>query len=56
MHETLEAAHKDKKWLFHELKVKGLNLDDVLLATLDLDENFTVFPKETNINDPDLLN
>lgn len=55
MHEALEAAHKDEKWLFHELKVKGLNLNDVLLATLDLDENFTVFPKETNINDPDLL-
>lgn len=55
MHEALKIVHKDEKWLSHELKVKGINQDDVLLATIDLNEKFTVFPKIINNQDPDLL-
>ena len=55
MHEALKIVHKDEKWLSHELKVKGINQDDVLLATIDLNEKFTVFPKIINNHDPDLL-
>ena len=55
MHEALKIVHKDEKWLSHELKVKGINQDDVLLATIDLNEKFTVFSKIINNHDPDLL-
>lgn len=55
MHEALKVVHKDEKWLNHELQVKGIKLEDVLLATLDLNQTFTVFPKKIVNKDPDLL-
>ena len=45
---------KDKKWLMHELKIKGYsNLDNILLATLDINERVTVYErnKEEKIKD-----
>jgi len=52
---SLKIMHKDIDWLMHELKVKGFKLDDVLLATLDLDENFLVYGKNVNTEGYDEL-
>lgn len=43
--ENLEHAKKDKKWLKHELKVQGKNLDDILLLTIDGEEKINIYLK-----------
>ena len=48
--------HKDELWLMHELKVKGYQIEDVILATLDLSENFKVYGKNVNSKTYDILN
>lgn len=55
MHEALQQVHKDEKWLRHEIKVKGFKLEDVLLATLDLEDTFTVYGKNVNTEGYELL-
>lgn len=55
MHKALESTHKTEDWLKQQLKVKGYKVDDVILATLDLEENFVVFPKNDKLKDPDVL-
>ena len=56
IHESLKIMHKDEKWLMHEIKVKGYALDDIILATLDLSENFKVYGKNVNSKSYDILN
>lgn len=56
IHESLKIMHKDEKWLMHEIKVKGYALDDIILATLDLSENFKVYGKNVNSRSYDILN
>lgn len=55
MEHALEVMHKDKKWLMHEIKVKGYELDEVLLATLDLEEKFLVYGKNVNTEGYNIL-
>lgn len=50
---SLDKIHKTSSWLEHELKVKGKNLDEVLLATFDVNEKLVLYDKK--IND-DILN
>lgn len=45
MHNNLLNMKKDDKWLYKELKVKGYELDDVLLATLDSNEKLNIYEK-----------
>lgn len=52
---SLSIMHKDEAWLMHELKVKGFKLDEVLLATLDLDDKFLVYGKNVNTEGYDEL-
>ena len=52
----LKIMHKDEKWLKHEIKVKGYKLQDIILATLDLKENFIVYGKNVNSKTYDILN
>lgn len=47
MEENLKIIKKDERWLKQQLKVKGYELDDVLLATIDEKENLIFFKKET---------
>ena len=54
--ESLEIMHKDKKWLMHEIEVKGYKLEDIILATLDLGETFKVYGKNVNSKAYDILN
>ena len=43
MYNNLKNINKDEKWLNKELKVKGKNLEDILLATVDIDEKITFY-------------
>ena len=38
MYKNLEIIDKDEKWLFKELKIKGKELQNILLATVDINE------------------
>ena len=43
---NLKNINKDREWLIHELKVNGYNgIDDVLLATYDNKNKFTIYRK-----------
>ena len=45
--ENLEYAKKTEKWLKHELKVLGKKQQDILLLTIDDQENINFYTKET---------
>lgn len=53
---ALKDVHKDEKWLIQKLKVKKIKLKDVILATLDLENNFKVYGKNVNDDSYDVLN
>lgn len=52
---NLENMGKDLKWLEHELEVKGLKKDDILLATLDINDKLTIFRDKFNNNIKNVL-
>ena len=56
IYESLKTMHKDEAWLMHELKVQGYKKEDVILATLDLEETFKVYGKNVNSKSYDILN
>ena len=45
MYKNLEIIDKDEKWLFKELKIKGKELQNILLATVDSSGNLVTFMK-----------
>ncbi len=46
LEENLKEMNKDKKWLDSILKVQGYNkYDDIMLATLDINDKVTVYKK-----------
>lgn len=53
---ALKECHKEEKWLMHELKVKGFKLEEVMLATIDLQNNFIVYGKNVNDKTYNVLN
>ena len=48
MHKNLSNVNKDEKWLDKELKLKGKKYEDVLLATVDINEKVTFYMRNTN--------
>ena len=47
MKENLMMMNKDDKWLYKELKLKGCNdINDIILATLDVNEKINIYKKE----------
>lgn len=46
MKNNLNNMKKDEKWLLKELKVKGVELKDILLATLDNNEKLIIYKDE----------
>ena len=51
MEKNLSKIKKDEKWLVKSLDVKGYkNINDILLATVDINEKLTVFLKHENDN------
>ncbi len=48
--ESLEYMKKNKEWLIHELLVKGYkNTEDILLATLDINNNLKIYKKNSDL-------
>ena len=43
--ENLKHINKDKKWLYHELKVLGKRKEDILLLTIDTNNKINIYPK-----------
>lgn len=51
MEKNLSKIKKDEKWLVKSLDVKGYkNINEILLATVDINEKLTVFLKHENDN------
>lgn len=46
MNNNLSNMKKDEEWLYKELKIKGVNLDEILLATLDNNEKLVIYKDE----------
>jgi len=53
---ALRDLNKDENWLMHELKVKGYKLEEVMLATIDLNETFKVYEKNVKDTTYEVLN
>lgn len=56
MNKNLHNMNKDKEWLKHQLKQKGYKTtDNILLATLDIDEKLIIYEKNNNEKSLDIL-
>lgn len=56
MKNNLENMNKDDKWLNQQLKIKGYdNLENILLATLDKNEKFTVYERNNDKQNKNVL-
>lgn len=53
---ALKDVKKDENWLMKKLKENGYKLDEVILATIDLTDNFEVYGKNVNDKTYDVLN
>ena len=55
MYNNLENIHKTEKWLLKELKIKGKELKDILLATVDVNEKLVLYERNTLDKSLDVL-
>lgn len=56
MENNLKNMNKNIEWLEQQLKIKGyVNLDNILLATLDKNEKFTVYEKNNDKQSKNVL-
>lgn len=53
--QNLNNMNKSKQWLYKELKVKGYELEDILLATLDNNEKLTIYERNFDIKENNIL-
>lgn len=47
IHKNLKNVNKDEKWLEKELKINGKKYEDILLATVDINEKITFYMRNT---------
>lgn len=52
---NLENSGKEKEWLLKELKVKGKNLEDILLGTLDSNYKLILYERNNNLKVKNVL-
>ena len=52
---NLKHCHKDKEWLLKELQVKGYALQNIILATLDINEKLVIYERNLNEKVSDVL-
>lgn len=52
---NLTNMGKDLDWLNHELEIKGIQKDDILLATLDINDKLIVYREDFNENIKNVL-
>ena len=56
MENNLKNMNKNIEWLEQQLKIKGYeSLDNILLATLDKNEKFTVYEKNSDKQSKNVL-
>ena len=55
MHKNLENINKTYKWLEKELKIKGKSIEDVLLATVDINEKLNIYLRNNHEKVLDVL-
>ena len=55
MERNLKEINKDEKWLLKELKVKGYSLENILLATVDVNEKLVIYERNQEISDINVL-
>lgn len=55
MCENLSNCKKTEDWLLKELKTRGKSLENILLATVDIDGNLVIYPGNDNYQNEDLL-
>ena len=55
MTNNLKNMNKNKNWLEQELKIKGSNIEDILLATLDNQEKLTIYKRNENLEVQNIL-
>lgn len=45
MNDNLNNIGKDEKWLLHELNLKGKNVSNILLATVDINDKLIIYER-----------
>lgn len=55
MKKNLANMNKDEDWLEQEIRVKGVKLKDIFLATLDNQEKLTIYKKNESVKVIDIL-
>ena len=55
MDDNLINIGKDTEWLLHELKLKGKNVSDILLATVDINDKIVIFDRRKDIDSKKVL-
>lgn len=55
MNDNLINIGKDEEWLLHELDVKGKNVSDILLATVDINDKLVIFDRRKDIDSKKIL-
>lgn len=51
MKNNIKNMHKTEQWVLHELRLKGYkDLENILLATLDINDKVLVYEKNNNVN------
>lgn len=55
MMNNLMNMNKSKQWLLKQLKVKGYQLEDILLATLDIEDKLNVYENDHNLKVKNVL-
>lgn len=48
IYESLNNMHKDESWLLKQIKEKGYELKEILLATLDINEKLNIYERNYN--------
>lgn len=55
MKKNLDNIGKNDEWLLKEIKIKGKLLENILLATIDINDKLNIYEKNTNIKVRNIL-
>lgn len=55
IYNNLKNMNKDEKWLNNQIKVQGVKQKNILLATLDDNDNLNIYPKYSSKQDINIL-
>ena len=55
MEDAIKNIKLDNDWVYHELKVQGKKLENVLLGTVDINKKLRLYEKNVNKEIEDIL-